>query len=52
MPYLPGYPTVIAKLRTLHGVRASASGGFAVYVHDALRHIVSDAECVCVWRVR
>jgi hypothetical protein len=47
MPDLPGYSTIIAKPRTLHGVRASASGGVAVYVHDALRHIVSDAECVC-----
>jgi hypothetical protein len=47
MPVIDGYSTVIAKPRLIHGSRGpSKSGGVAVYVHDALSHIVTDMECV------
>jgi hypothetical protein len=48
MPEIAGYSTVIAKPRLIHGDSGpSKSGGVAVYVHDALAHIVTDMECVC-----
>ena len=47
MPEIAGYSTVIAKPRLIHGDSGpSKSGGVAVYVHDALAHIVTDMECV------
>jgi hypothetical protein len=45
MPELTGFDTVIQKPRTLHAAQGSKkSGGVAVYIHNDIQHLITDAE--------